>query len=87
MCLLLLQIALEALPESLLYDWFYDLETHKWEKWMARVPTYTEPSPFKYVVLFPLTLQPRSLHQGLGPFSSLCCAISVAPACAACLPQ
>lgn len=45
----MIQIALEALPESLLYDWYYDLETHKWDKWMARVPTYTEPSPFKYV--------------------------------------
>ena len=42
------KVSREALPDSLLYDWFYDLEAHKWMKWQTKVPAYTEPSPFKF---------------------------------------
>jgi len=42
------KVSREALPDSLLYDWFYDLEQHKWMKWQTRVPAYEEPSPFRF---------------------------------------
>lgn len=45
-----------TLPDALLYDYFYDVNTAKWEKWMSQVPKYTEPSPFKfYEVMVPTT--------------------------------
>lgn len=39
----------DFLPDQgLLYDYFYNLATHKWEKWSSIVPSYVEPSPFKF---------------------------------------
>eukprot|EP01037_Dinobryon_pediforme_P032730 gene32730-37821_t len=50
------KIAREALPDGLLYDYYYDLNNHKWEKWQSQVPKYVEPSPFKfYEVMVPTT--------------------------------
>lgn len=50
------RICREPLPDGLLYDYFYNLDTHKWEKWQTLVPTYQEPSPFKfYEVMVPTT--------------------------------
>ena len=50
------KIAREALPDGLLYDFFYDINNHKWEKWQSQVPKYAEPSPFKfYEVMVPTT--------------------------------
>ena len=50
------KLAKEALPDGPLYDFFYDVEKHKWEKWQSLVPAYTEPSPFQfYEVMVPTT--------------------------------
>ena len=50
------RIAREALPDGLLYEYFYDLNVHKWEKWQSQVPAYVEPSPFRfYEVMVPTT--------------------------------
>jgi len=50
------KISREALPDGLLYDYFYDPAIHKWEKWQSKVPAYAEPSPFKfYEVMVPTT--------------------------------
>eukprot|EP01040_Poterioochromonas_malhamensis_P005875 gene5875-6317_t len=50
------RVAREALPDALLYDYFYDPNSHKWEKWQSQVPKYAEPSPFKfYEVMVPTT--------------------------------
>ena len=50
------RISREALPDALLYDYFYDIPSHRWEKWQSKVPAYTEPSPFKfYDVMVPTT--------------------------------
>lgn len=50
------RISREALPDGLLYDYFYDANLHKWEKWQSHVPKYAEPSPFKfYEVMVPTT--------------------------------
>ena len=51
------KISREALPDKdLLYEYFYDLPNHKWERWATQVPAYTEPSPFKfYEVMVPTT--------------------------------
>jgi dynein heavy chain len=41
---------------GLLYDFFYDMKAHRWEKWQALVPDYVEPSPFRfYEVMVPTT--------------------------------
>ena len=50
------KISREALPDGLLYDYFFDLETHRWDKWQIKVSPYQEPSPFKfYEVMVPTT--------------------------------
>jgi dynein heavy chain len=50
------RISREPLPDSLLYDFYYDPTVHKWEKWQSQVPKYAEPSPFKfYEVMVPTT--------------------------------
>lgn len=50
------KISREALPDGLLYDCFYDLKSHRWEKWQSLVVPYAEPSPFKfYEVMVPTT--------------------------------
>ncbi len=50
------KISRESLPDLLLYDYFYDLQAHKWEKWQSLVPEYVEPSPFRfYEVMVPTT--------------------------------
>jgi len=50
------KVARESLPDSLLYDYFYDLPAHRWEKWQSLVPAYAEPSPFRfYEVMVPTT--------------------------------
>jgi dynein heavy chain len=38
----------ELLPDALLFDYFYDIETHNWKKWQTLVPAYAEPSPFRF---------------------------------------
>lgn len=44
------------MPDGLLYDYFYDLKGHRWEKWQSQVPAYAEPSPFRfYEVMVPTT--------------------------------
>jgi dynein heavy chain len=41
---------------TLLYDFFYDMKAHRWEKWQTLVPDYVEPSPFRfYEVMVPTT--------------------------------
>jgi dynein heavy chain len=47
----------ELLPtDGLMFDFFYDLETHNWKKWQTLVPEYAEPSPFRfYEVMVPTT--------------------------------
>jgi dynein heavy chain len=50
------KISREALPDGILYDYFYSIEDHKWEKWQSMVTPYKEPSPFKfYEVMVPTT--------------------------------
>ena len=50
------KISREALPDELLYEVYYDLENHRWEKWQSRVEAYHEPSPFRfYEVTVPTT--------------------------------
>jgi dynein heavy chain len=50
------KISRESLPDGLLYDYFYDITIHKWEKWQVHVKPYAEPSPFKfYEVMVPTT--------------------------------
>jgi len=50
------KISREALPDNLLYEVYYDIEAHKWEKWQSKVEPYHEPSPFKfYEVTVPTT--------------------------------
>lgn len=50
------KIAMIALPDPPLYDYFYDLQGHRWESWASQVPAYAEPSPFKfYEVMVPTT--------------------------------
>ena len=50
------KISREALPDGLLYDYFYDLDAHRWEAWATQVPEYKEPSPFRfYEVMVPTT--------------------------------
>eukprot|EP01033_Poteriospumella_lacustris_P008676 gene8676-6241_t len=45
-----------TLPDGLLYDYFFEVNTTKWEKWAGQVPAYAEPSPFKfYEVMVPTT--------------------------------
>lgn len=34
--------------DALLYDCFYDLNHHRWEKWQTQVVSYVEPMPFKF---------------------------------------
>lgn len=46
--LFLKKVSREALPESLLYEHFYDLSTHRWEKWQSQVTPYAAPKPFKF---------------------------------------
>jgi len=31
------KLAREALPDGLIYDHFFDLTTHRWEKWQSKV--------------------------------------------------
>jgi dynein heavy chain len=48
------KVSREALPDALLYEYYFSLETHKWEKWQSQVPDYAEPSPFRfYEVMVP----------------------------------
>lgn len=50
------RLSREALPDGLLYDYFYDVPSHRWEKWQTQVPAYAEPSPFRfYDVMVPTT--------------------------------
>jgi dynein heavy chain len=50
------RISRESLPDALLYDYYYEPISHKWEKWQSQVPKYAEPSPFKfYEVMVPTT--------------------------------
>lgn len=50
------RVSREALPDGLLYDYFYEPEAHRWEKWMTKVTPYEEPSPFRfYEVMVPTT--------------------------------
>jgi dynein heavy chain len=50
------RVSREALPDGVLYDYFYDVAKHKWEKWQSHVPKYAEPSPFRfYEVMVPTT--------------------------------
>lgn len=42
------KVSRESLPESLIYDSFYDLKTHRWEKWQTQVHKYEEPTPFRF---------------------------------------
>ena len=53
------KISREALPDQLLYDYYFDASeggSHKWEKWESLVPSYQEPSPFRfYEVIVPTT--------------------------------
>ena len=42
--------------EGILYDYFYNVETHQWQKWQTLVPQYAEPKPFRfYEVMVPTT--------------------------------
>lgn len=46
----------EAVPADSLYSHFYNVETHKWEKWQTQVPAYEEPEPFLfYQIMVPTT--------------------------------
>lgn len=46
----------EAVPADSLYSHFYDVDSHRWEKWEARVPAYREPEPFRfYQIMVPTT--------------------------------
>jgi dynein heavy chain len=50
------KISSESMPDKLLYDFYYDVEDHKWKNWSTRVLDYAEPSPFKfYQVIVPTT--------------------------------
>ena len=50
------RISREALPDGLLYDYFFDVPSHRWEKWQSLVPAYVEPSPFRFFeVMVPTT--------------------------------
>jgi dynein heavy chain len=42
------RLARESLPDGTLYEYYYNKETHKWEKWLSQVPAYVAPSPFKF---------------------------------------
>ena len=49
------KLARESLPDNI-YDNFYDLKTHRWEKWQTQVHKYEEPVPFRfYEVMVPTT--------------------------------
>ncbi|CAK4656794.1 hypothetical protein LEN26_006663 [Aphanomyces euteiches] len=49
-------IAQANLPSHLLYECFYDHETHKWQTWDSKVPAYVEPAPFNFSnILVPTT--------------------------------
>jgi dynein heavy chain, axonemal len=48
------RISRESLPENSLYECFYDIKSHRWEKWQSLVSPYAEPAPFKfYEVMVP----------------------------------
>lgn len=38
----------ESVPADSLYSHFYNMESHKWEKWKTRVPAYQQPDPFLF---------------------------------------
>lgn len=40
------KLSKEMLPEASLYNYYYDLQSLKWEPW--KVPDYVEPSPFRF---------------------------------------
>lgn len=46
----------ESVPADSLYSHFYNVGTHKWEKWQTRVPAYQQPDPFLfYQIMVPTT--------------------------------
>ena len=50
------KLSREPLPDGTLYDHFYDVASRRWEKWQTLVPSYVEPSPFKFFeVMVPTT--------------------------------
>lgn len=38
----------ETTPTDSLYNHFYDVGNHRWEKWQTKVPAYQEPHPFLF---------------------------------------
>ena len=45
-----------AMPHGMMYDYFYDLESHRWVDWGSQVTDYVEPSPFNFSsILVPTT--------------------------------
>ena len=50
------KLSREPLPDGILYDYFYDVSLRRWEKWQKLVPSYNEPSPFRFFeVMVPTT--------------------------------
>ncbi|GMI47335.1 hypothetical protein TrCOL_g3071 [Triparma columacea] len=46
----------ESLPDKVLYDFYYDIDQHRWLNWSKRVEEYAEPSPFRfYNIIVPTT--------------------------------
>jgi dynein heavy chain len=41
-----------ALPNTSLYQHFYNLEAHKWQSWDTKVSSYVEPTPFNFSNVF-----------------------------------
>ena len=50
------RISREALPDGMLYEYFYEMNSHRWEKWQTLVTPYVEPAPFRFAdVMVPTT--------------------------------
>ena len=46
------KLAREALPDGLIYDHFFDLTTHRWEKWQSKVQLTSYTYSLHYIILY-----------------------------------